>query len=96
MVKIAVERAEIEQIRTAVFEKVAVDGVVIIARPRFDACCSEIFERAAIHARRSREADGAVLLAEGAYGVVNIVIATDLGDVWGPEILVAGELDAGA
>ena len=96
LVQIAVERSEVEQVRSAIFEEIAVDGVVIIAAPRFDARRSEVSERAAVHGRGCREADGAVLLAKGADCVVNVVIAADEGDVWRPEVLVSGELDAGA
>lgn len=84
LVQVAVERAEVEQVRCPVFEKIAVDGVVVIAAPRFDARRSEVSERAAVHGRGCREADGAVLLAERTDCVVDVVVAADLGHVWGP------------
>jgi hypothetical protein len=96
LVQIAVERAKAEQVRSPVFEEIAVDGVVIVASFRLDACRSEVFERAAVHGRGCREANGAVLLAERADCVVNVVIAADERDVWRPKVLVSGELDARA
>ena len=49
LVQIAVERSEIEQVRSAIFEEIAVDGVVIIAAPRFDARRFQVSERTTVH-----------------------------------------------
>lgn len=80
-VEAAVEGSKAKAPGVSVPEEVAVDGVVLIARAGLDAGGSEIFERTAVHCGRSGEANGTVLHAESAHGVVDVVLIADLGDV---------------
>jgi hypothetical protein len=94
LVQVAPERSKVHLIVVAVFEDLAVDRVVVVAVTGLNTRGSEVFEGTAVHGRRCCEANAAVVVAKGAYGVGDIVCAADLNDVRGPKVLVSSEFDA--
>ena len=75
-------------------EQVRVDQVPV--RALWDADAAVVGPGAGVQGRGGGDADAGVLRATGRHGVVQVVGAVDEGDVWGPQVGVAGERDAGA
>ena len=73
--------------------QVPINRVEIAARYGLYTRAAQIGPRAYVHGGRSSHADGGVLASEGRHAVVEIVGASNLGDVGGPEVLVAGFVD---
>lgn len=95
LVDVGPEGSEVQVLLGAIDEEVGVDRVVRFAGDGRDAGGPVVGERSTVHRGRGCEADGAVLHTESADGVVDVVCVSDQADVWGPQVIVAGEVDLG-
>lgn len=96
LVEIAPERTEVHVVAVAILDDLAINCVVIISCFRRHSSSTKVFEGIAVHRGRCRQSNGAVLTAERAHGVGDIVCVADLNDIWSPEVLVSSKVDAGA
>ncbi|KFX89001.1 hypothetical protein O988_08806 [Pseudogymnoascus sp. VKM F-3808] len=91
------EAAKRQEIAASHLNQVGIDGVVGLGGGAGDADGAFVGPASGVHGRAGREADGRVLAAEGADGVVEEVLVADFVDVGGPEIRgLAGVGDARA
>lgn len=73
--------------------QIPINRIEIATRHGLHTRAAQIGPRAYVHSRRSSHANGRVLASEGRHAIVEVVGASDLGDVGGPEVLVAGLVD---
>lgn len=95
LVDVVPEGAEVHVVVRSIGDEVTINGVVRLPGRRSDASGAAIGPGVHVEVRRRCITYRRVLAAEGGHGVVQVVRASDLDDIWSPEIGFARLVDLG-